>query len=139
MAVNKTQIEYWHEKLKKRKATLYIKPTRHVHESGYRTFEVGYFEIGKNRKLKNKLVLGEYSDHINLDYLTTLLENKAIPLNMDLTLDGYIRIWNYDGEGNELKWEWDTSFALSTMTITTFKNDATKSERLNRLTRLTNK
>lgn len=125
------QLNHWHELLKNHKATLYSKPTRFKHESGFRTFETGYCTIGADNRIAEKLKLGEYRDHINLDFFTTLVLNRPIPLNMDLTIDGYIRIWNYDKEGYELKWEWDDGWALSSMSITTFKAEIIKREKLN--------
>lgn len=92
--------------------TPYIKPTRHVHDSGYRTFEVGYIlEMDNKCKVKRKQVLGEYSDHIYQDYMMVIDGKQPFCLNMDLTMDGYIRFFCH---GKQLKWE-DDDFATSSM------------------------
>lgn len=90
-------IKKWEIKLKKGEAFCYIKPTRRIHESGYRIFECGYIISGENKKCKEKIILGERSDHISLSIIR---ENKNIYLNLDLTKDGYIRIFS-DGP---IKW-----------------------------------
>jgi len=88
--------EKWLKLLKENKAYCYIKPNRHKHDSGFRCFEVGYLTIVKDKtKMKDKLVLGDYSDHIWFyDFLKENKDNKD--LNMDLLIDGYIRIWSYE-------------------------------------------
>ena len=72
------------------KAYCYIKPTRHKHESGFKCFEVGYLIINRQNRVEDKLVLGTYSDRIQLyeDF------NNNLQPNLDLTLDGYIRIYS---------------------------------------------
>lgn len=90
--------------------TPYIKPTRHVHDSGYRTFEVGYYTIGEDKRAAKIEVIGEYSDHIFTDYMVLVGKNKPFSLNMDLTLDGYIRLWSYQGD-----LVWDSEHAYSSM------------------------
>lgn len=83
--------------------TVYIKPTRFVHDSGYRMFEVGYIlEMGDDKKVKRKEVLGNCSDHIFQDYMHGEHGGKYYSLNFDLTKDGYIRIWSHAGQ---LVWE----------------------------------
>lgn len=84
--------------------TCYIKPTRYRHDSGYRTFEVGYVLEMKDRKVEKKKVLGQYSDHIYTDFFAGIQNGGKQPfgINMDLTLDGYIRIWSHAGD---LEWE----------------------------------
>lgn len=107
--------EYWLEQLKNGSAQCYIKPNRYKHSSGYRCFEVGYL-IAKNGKMKNKLVLGEYSDHI-LTCGYGFAEQPKFLVNMDLLLDGYIRMWS-----NESKiWWGNMSFGLSSMQLTLIK------------------
>lgn len=91
----------------------YIKPTRHVHDSGWRTFEVGYILEMKDNKVSKKEVLGEYSDHIFQDYMMLVGETKPFCLNMDLTLDGYIRFFIH--ENNKILC-WDShGMAFSSM------------------------
>ena len=87
----------------------YIKPTRHVHDSGFRTFEIGYIlEMDNKNRVKRKQVLGQCSDHIYQDYMN-LLEGKIVYcLNFDLTMDGYIRIFSHEG-----KVVWNDDMALS--------------------------
>jgi hypothetical protein len=87
--------EKWLPLLKEKKANLYFKPTRRVHDSGWRIFEVGYCTVNKGR-IEEKLVLGECSDHIYTDYMVLVGEKKPFCINMDLMLDGYIRIWSRD-------------------------------------------
>jgi len=57
----------------------YIKPTRKMHDSGFRMVEYGYL-IGENGK--DKEVLGEY------DVFFGDRDNK---MHIDVTRDGYIR------------------------------------------------
>ena len=91
----------------------YIKPTRYVHDSGFRIFEVGYIlEMDNNNKVKRKQVLGRCSDHIYQDYMMLIGETKPFCLNLDLTKDGYIRFFSY---GKELVW--DDEMALSSMAL----------------------
>ena len=61
----------------------YIKPTRRIHESGYRIFEVGYV----NRDQKRKVIVGECSDHV------ALWDHKS--LNVDLLKNGCIRFHSH--------------------------------------------
>jgi len=91
--------------------TPYIKPTRKVHDSGFRIFEVGYCEI-KNARVVNKRVIGLCSDHVHTDY-SVLIGNKPFSINMDLTKDGYIRLWSKQGE---LVWNME-DFAISSMEL----------------------
>ena len=89
--------------------TPYIKPTRYIHESGFRCFEVGYCRVGKRNKVVSKKVLGHYTDHIWIENLTT--KNKDVDVSLDLTRDGYIRFFG----NKQLKWSDD--IALSSMEI----------------------
>lgn len=70
----------------------YIRPTRRMHESGYRCFEVGYgvFDSGKNIK---KIVLNKHSDVVHL-YDLFGLHTRDINFHprLDLIKDGYIRL-----------------------------------------------
>lgn len=91
--------------------TPYIKPTMKVHDSGFRIFEVGYCEI-KNAKVVNKRVIGKCSDHIQTDS-GVLIGKKPFSINMDLTKDGYIRLWSKQGE---LVWNME-DFAISSMEL----------------------
>ena len=69
----------------------YIKPTRRKHDSEFRIFEVGYCKLDQNSiRIIEKMVMGQCSDHIWFMDLP-----KDVDLNMDLTLDGYIRIWSH--------------------------------------------
>lgn len=87
------------------KKICYIKPTRFKHDSGYRCFECGYIlEMTDKNTVKRKQVLSTGSDHIYQDYMS-LIENKPkYCLNMDLTMDGYIRLWSHHGK---VVWESD--------------------------------
>lgn len=109
--------------------TPYIKPTRRKHDSGFGVFEVGYCK-SNGGYVTEKMILGERSDHI---YFTNMFDEVDIVdiaarkigagykprkrgkgtfhLNMDLTLDGYIRFFR------DFKWMDDT-WALSSMEFT---------------------
>ena len=97
--------------------TPYIKPNRHVHDSGYRCFEVGYIlEMTEDRKVKEKQVLGEYSDHIYQDYMMLVGESKPFSINIDLTTDGYLRFFSH---GKTLAWDYESG--LSSMGLKVIK------------------
>jgi len=75
--------------------TPYIKPTRYIHDSGFRCFEVGYCKIGSDNKISEKMALGTITDHI---WFHNLLEggrrgDGKFSLSIDLTKDGYIRFF----------------------------------------------
>ena len=82
---------YWTKALLERKAYPYIKPNRHIHDSGWRCFEVGYLVLDNNSRVKNKLVLSEYTDHVQPIDFSDITNGKASMVNIDLTRDGYIR------------------------------------------------
>jgi hypothetical protein len=90
----------------------YIKPTRYKHDSGFRCFEVGYIlKMSDDNKVIKKKVLGCNSDHIHQDYIQVLIDrNPVYALNMDLTMDGYIRFFSH---GHQL--EWNFPMGLSSM------------------------
>lgn len=112
MPINKE----WREKLLENGAQLYMKPTRRKHDSGFRVFEVGYCTIGKGNKVVDKIVLAQYSDHVNTDYMSLIPgELPPICINMDLTVDGYIRIWSSGKE--TLCWEYDSPMSSATITL----------------------
>lgn len=91
--------------------TPYIKPTRYMHDSGFRTFEVGYItKMSDKNTVLEKIVLCSCSDHIYQDY-GILVGNSTFCLNMDLTRDGYIRFFVH---GNIVVWD-SEKFALSSM------------------------
>lgn len=74
--------------------SVYIKPTDYVHDSGYRCFEVGYC-IVENYKVIAKYMIGTTSDHIAYNYFNNHeLGLFGFDINLDLTLDGYIRIFS---------------------------------------------
>lgn len=107
----------WKELLKQLDAWCYIKPTMFRHDSGYRTFEVGYCTLTKDgMRTADKKVLSEHSDHFW--HTGRILENKPpIEFSMDILLDGYIRcfssreILTWDN-----KYDWITSsFSLEVM------------------------
>lgn len=89
----------------------YIKPTTFVHDSKFRIFEVGYCKIDKkNNKIKNKIVLGKCSDHIQISSYSILGRLLFDSVNIDLTRDGYIRFFVWDEgrtKGCFLKWDND--------------------------------
>ena len=82
----------------------YIKPTDNIHESGYRTFEVGYIYEDE----KTKVIIGESTDHI---YFDQILSN--IPrFNVDLLHNGCIRFHN-----TNIGLKWDANLPISSMRI----------------------
>lgn len=70
----------------------YFRPTRKVHESGFRCFECGYLVIGNDRKATKKVVISDSVDHI-LNWLMNY--DKPTRFDMDLLLDGNIRVFNH--------------------------------------------
>ncbi len=92
------------------KANCYCKPTKYVHDSGFRCFEIGYCELGGNNKVLDKLVLGQCSDHL---WFTDVLRNLD-SLNMDLTKDGYIRFFSHK---NIFTWDNSFNFVVSTASL----------------------
>lgn len=70
----------------------YFKPTRRVHDSGFRCFECGYLQVSKNGKTASKkIVIGTGVDHIS----NWLFSGKSANVDFDLLKDGHIRIFNY--------------------------------------------
>jgi len=93
----------------------YIKPNKNIHDSGFRCFEVGYIlEMKDNNRVTRKQVLGKYTDHINQDYGILTGEGKKYTINMDMTVDGCIRIWTH---GAELEWEHDMALSTATLVV----------------------
>jgi hypothetical protein len=89
----------------------YIKPTRYKHDSGFRTFEVGYIlKMTDDNKVAEKEVLGSSSDHIYQDYGMLITNQKSFCINLDLTVDGYIRFFSHNDE-----LEWESPYSLSSM------------------------
>lgn len=108
----------WYEALKSFKANPYIKPNRLIHDSGFRCFEVGYCILGNDNRVREKLVLNRYSDHIQL---YQYFKNNLFP-NLDLTLDGYIRIYPIEKrEGNY--WWGSMDFVVSSAQIRYLDDD----------------
>lgn len=69
----------------------YFRPTRKVHDSGYRCFECGYLKMGDGRKALKKVVVARGVDHIE----------SANGAHMDLLRDGNIRVFRF---GKRLFW-----------------------------------
>lgn len=103
MSQTDLKIQDWLELVATRKASCYIKPTRFKHESGFRTFEVGYCILNGKNSVEKKLVLRNGSDHIHTDFMGLVTPARMVPINMDLTNDGYIRIWG--SENKVVVWE----------------------------------
>ena len=73
----------------------YFKPTRRIHDSGFRCFECGYLQIGDDKKVEKKVIIGVSVDHIS-NWLSNggpLCEGSSI--DMDLLRDGHIRVFNH--------------------------------------------
>ena len=97
----------------------YIKPTRRVHDSGYRLFEIGYCEV-EGARVARKRVLGECSDHIWVRSMGCLGDAPIESLNIDLTRDGYIRFFVHDegrAKGYHLKWQNDIALSSSILVL----------------------
>lgn len=110
--MNKPEIVTYEEAvklLKEGKMWAYMKPTRYLHDSGFRTFEIGHCEVDPQGNVIRKHVVGSCTDHIWLSSFRT----SAVPtdklgylnwniglfdLNMDLTKDGYIRLFSSLGK-----------------------------------------
>ena len=92
----------------------YIKPTRRIHSSGYRIFEVGYcWEEGG--KFKHR-VIGGHSDHIKIDNI-----------NIDLTRKGYIRFFVFaEGKSKDCQLRWEGKTVFSTAELKLVKNHKEK-------------
>lgn len=85
-------IERWEKRVQERRASCYIKPTRLKHDSGFRQIEVGYCTINGKNKVQKNIILS-HSDHVHSDFMGLVDPKRAFCINMDLTIDGYIRIW----------------------------------------------
>ena len=93
----------------------YIKLTRFKHESGFRCFEVGYIlKMSKDNKVIKKQIIGTCSDHINQDYMMLINKFKPFCLNLDLTMDGYIRFFSH---GLVIGWEDDIALSTATLVV----------------------
>lgn len=92
--------------------TIFIKPNRHVHDSGYRCFTtiIGKFNP-KTLKVEESRELGTYSDHIDID----LHGSSFNRVNLDMTKDGYIRPF-INEKGKRLVWM-NEEFSVSSATI----------------------
>jgi len=104
----------------------YIKPTKYKHDSGYRTFEVGYCNCDNKHNAVDIEVKGTCSDHIWI--YGSIIEcfkglehakNYQIPksISMDLTCNGYIRLYTMDEKGCELKWVDDIALSSATLVL----------------------
>lgn len=107
----------WKQLLIDREAYCYIKPNRHIHESGYRCFEVGYCTVEKER-IKDKLILSEWSDHF-WHRREILTDKPPLEFNMDILKDGYIRVFN---GAKVLTWENSYSFVVSSFSLEVMEN-----------------
>jgi len=89
---------------------LCFKPTRNMHESGFRYIEYGYIGVAEDGFSEEIEIIGRY------DILQTPYDQE-IPCNIDLTKSGWFRLlprkdleleWQYGGtiaikKGNEVK------------------------------------
>ena len=116
----------WIELLKTNRAYCYIKPNRYVHESGFRCFEVGYCTVGEDNKVKEKLVLNKVSDHIQLyNYNFKPTFHSDLMPNLDILLDGYIRIYPMD---KTIYWWGSIDFVVSSAQLELLSNLKEKGE-----------
>lgn len=72
----------------------YFKPTRRVHDSGFRCFECGYLQIGDGHKVEKKVILGVSVDHISNWLFNGGPLGEGTSIDMDLLRDGHIRVFN---------------------------------------------
>ena len=93
----------WEAKVVDRKAALYFRQTAYRHDSGFRLVEVGYCSLGKGKRVTEKFVVMTGSDHLHSDYVALCNREAVFDINIDLTVDGYFRIWS--GGGKHLMWE----------------------------------
>ena len=94
----------------------YIKPTRRIHDSGFRMFEVGYCWKKDGKFIKQEI--GNCSDHIWIRGFDFLGDLPLEAINIDLTREGYIRFFVHNegkSEGCELRWSDEQ--CLSTMML----------------------
>lgn len=89
----------------------YIKPTRRKHDSGFNKFECGYLDKSEGSSPTRKYVVSDGADHIYNGFIG--LRENLPALNMDLTNNGYIRIWSNDGD---IKWK-DEKMPFSSMEL----------------------
>lgn len=74
----------------------YFKPTTRVHDSGFRCFECGYLQIGDDKKVEKKVIIGVSVDHIsNWLFNAGPLGDGGPGIDMDLLRDGHIRVFNH--------------------------------------------
>ena len=101
----------------------YIKPTRRIHDSGYRMFEVGYCVEKKPGKFE-KRIIGRCSDHIWVRSIECMGELPIESINIDLTRDGCIRFFiNDEGKSKGCKLRWSDELGLSTMVLTSVRRN----------------
>lgn len=108
----------WKQLLKDRKAFCYIKPNRHIHESGFRCFEVGYCTVKDNR-VDEKLILSKYSDHF-WHHKDWLKGEPPLEFSMDILLDGYIRLFD---NMKILTWENTYTWLVSSFELEEMEKD----------------
>lgn len=101
------ELKKWIELLRKNEAHCYFKKNKRKHDSGYGCFEVGYM-TERGCKMKEKLIIRNGTDHIWINDLSKKINN--FDLNLDVTLDGYVRIFSHT---KKIKWE--DGFAYSSM------------------------
>ena len=77
----------------------YFRPTRKVHDSGFRCFECGYLVLGDDYKAAKKVVIASGVDHISNWFMNC---DKPTAIDMDLLLDGNIRVFRH---GHDLFWD----------------------------------
>ena len=95
----------------------YIKPTRRVHDSGYRCFEVGYCWQENDDKFHSRSI-GTHSDHIWIRAFDFLNDLPIDSINIDLTREGYIRFFVHDeGKSKNCELRWSSERGLSTMVL----------------------
>lgn len=72
----------------------YFRPTRRVHDSGFRCFECGYLQVGDDKRAAKKVIIGVSVDHIS-NWLFNSPLGDGTAIDMDLLKDGHIRLFNH--------------------------------------------
>jgi len=100
----------------------YIKPTRRIHDSGFRIFEAGYCSEKDGKFIRQ--VISSGSDHIWIRGFDFMGDLPFESINIDLTREGYIRFFVHDeGESKGCVLRWSNGIGLSTMILKLVKEE----------------
>ena len=100
----------------------YIKPTRRIHSSGFRMFEVGYCWKKDGKFIKQEI--GNCSSLIGIRGLDFLGDLPLEAINIDLTREGYIRFFvSNEGKSKDCDLRWSDEQGFSTMILKLVKEE----------------